>query len=385
MNSRHLPLLLLLVVSAALVPAAGRASEGTAAESDSLPPRAEPEMVLIPGGEFVMGSDEPGDSYPPHEVRLAPFYLDKTEVTNAEYHAFCEATERSLPEFWGLDVYCSGLDYPDHPVVGVSWGDAIAYAAWRGVRLPTEAEWEYAARGGLDGKSYSHGDSLSSDLYAPGGYTGKGAPSPVAGFPPNGFGLHDMTGNVSEWIKDRYDEKYYSRSPAENPTGPTSGTFRVVRGGGWHTGPGCKTVHFRGALRSNWVDFNTGFRCAKYAGASAALEMEKAFADSSLAGGIRRYWEMRAAEAGAYHFDEFELNEMGYRLVGDRKRIEALQVFLLSVQMWPESFNAHDSLAEAYLRIGERELGARHYKRALEINPACRTAREALDRLEMEE
>lgn len=362
-------------------PAGGAES---AAPPDPAARRDGPEMVLVPGGEFLMGDDESSDAAPVHRVRVPPFHIDKTEVTNAEYLRFCEATTHPLPEFWGMDVFRSGPDFPNHPVVGVSWGDAVEYAAWRGARLPTEAEWEYAARGGLVRAEYAFGDSLRSDMYAPTGAVGKVGPSPVASFPPNGFGLHDMTGNVNEWVRDRYDPEYYRRSPVENPRGPASGTFRVFRGGGWHTGPGCTGVAFRNALRSNWLDFNLGFRCAKSAGASAALEMEKAFADSGLGGGIRRAWEMRRAGPGEFYFDETEMNDMGYRLVSDRRPIEALEVFLLIVRVFPESPNAYDSLAEAYERVGLRESAIAHYEKALELYPRLKTAREALERFEAE-
>ncbi|RPJ48764.1 MAG: hypothetical protein EHM19_01690 [Candidatus Latescibacterota bacterium] len=365
-----------------------RAAPAGGAESAAPPDPATrpdgPEMVLVPGGEFQMGDDESSDAAPVHRVRVSPFHIDKTEVTNAEYRAFCEATGHDLPEFWGMDVFRSGPDFPNHPVVGVSWGDAVEYAEWRGARLPTEAEWEYAARGGLGGARYAFGDSLRSDMYAPTGVVGDGGPSPVASFPPNGFGLHDMTGNVNEWVRDRYDPGYYALSPVEDPPGPAAGTFRVFRGAGWHTGPGCTGVAFRNALRSNWLDFNLGFRCAKSAGASAALEMEKAFADSGLGGGIRRAWEMRRAEPGAFYFDEAELKEMGDRLVTDRRPVEALEVCLLTLRLFPESAHAHAALAEAYERVGLRESAVRHYEKALELVPRLKAAREALERFEAE-
>jgi iron(II)-dependent oxidoreductase len=377
---RFVRLLALLPLLLATLPSTVRGEDPV----DSLPPRVEPETALVPGGEFLMGEESSADASPPHRVRIAPFYLDKTEVTNEEYLAYCRATGHSLPEFWGMDVYRSGPDFPRHPVVGVSWGDAVEYAKWRGARLPTEAEWEYAARGGLAGMRYAFGDSLSADLYAPTGSTGDGGPSPVASFPANGFGLHDMTGNVSEWVRDRYDPHYYEKSPVEDPSGPTAGTFRVIRGGGWHTGPGCTSVAFRNALRSNWLDFNVGFRCAKYAGDSAALTMEKALADSGLAGGIRRYWETREAEPGAFYFDEIEFDEMGSRLAEAKKPIDALEVLLLNAQAFPESFNAHDSLGKAYERVGLGETAVREYERALELNSMCRSAREALERWKAE-
>jgi formylglycine-generating enzyme required for sulfatase activity len=219
-------------------------------------------MLLIPGGEFEMGDDSRADRRPVHVVRVDSFYMDAREVTNAEYLAFCEETDRGLPEFWGLDRYRSGPDFPDHPVVGVSWYDATAYAEWCGKRLPTEAEWEYAARGGLAGEPYPHGDTLEP---ANGNYSKSelGGPASVGSYSPNGYGLYDMLGNVCEWVYDRFDRDYYSVSPAENPTGPEEGTHRVIRGGGWHTGPGCMGVYHRNALPGNWLDINVGFRCAR--------------------------------------------------------------------------------------------------------------------------
>jgi formylglycine-generating enzyme required for sulfatase activity len=222
------------------------------------------EMILIPGGDFEMGSDGDGDHAPGHAVAIEPFYLDGFEVTNAEYHAFCLDTGRGLPEFWGMDEFRSGPEHPDHPVVGVSWYDAAAYAEWAGKRLPTEAEWEYAARGGLAGAAYPNGGELSPDD-ANFTKSGHGSPVAVGSYPPNGFGLHDVAGNVVEWVADWYSAEYYSASPSSNPTGPDEGKFRVIRGGGWHSGPGCNRVFFRNALPPNWRDINVGFRCARNA------------------------------------------------------------------------------------------------------------------------
>jgi sulfatase modifying factor 1 len=145
----------------------------------------------------------------------------------------------------------------------VSWGDAQEYAEWCGKRLPTEAEWEYAGRGGLIGMNYPNGDTIDSTAA---NYFIKDAVKgtvPVGSYPPNGFGLYDMAGNVVEWVSDYYDWDYYGVSPYENPQGPEKGKFRVIRGGGWHSGPYCNRVHFRSGLRGNWVDFNVGFRCVK--------------------------------------------------------------------------------------------------------------------------
>ena len=227
------------------------------------------ELVLIPGGEFRMGSGLERDHSPVHTVYVDSFFMDKYEITNAKYFAFCQATGHRLPAFWGLERFRSGPDFPAHPVVGVSWYDANAYASWCGYRLPTEAEWEYAARGGLVDKNYPNGDTLDP---SEGNFSqsGKGGLVAVGSYAPNGYGLHDMQGNVVEWGRDHYDPVYYATSPKMNPQGPETGglrpepvRFRVIRGGGWHSGLYCNRVYYRNALPANWVDFNVGFRCVK--------------------------------------------------------------------------------------------------------------------------
>jgi formylglycine-generating enzyme required for sulfatase activity len=227
-------------------------------------------MVLIPGGEFVMGITYPNVEIrgkyidnPAHAVKVDPFYLDKAEVTNAEYFRFCQATGHRFPFFWGMRDFRSGLDFPNNPVTGVSWKDAQDFAMWRGVRLPTEAEWEFAARGGLEGKTFPKGDTLepADACYAPQAH----GPEPVGKFKPNAYGLSDMVGNVGEWVADYYQQDYYVKGPRINPPGPDLGCFRVVRGGGWYSGKMCNTVCSRTALPTHWIDFNTGFRCARSA------------------------------------------------------------------------------------------------------------------------
>ncbi|MFH1699855.1 MAG: SUMF1/EgtB/PvdO family nonheme iron enzyme [Candidatus Zixiibacteriota bacterium] len=223
----------------------------------------EPDMILVPGGIFIMGDSTEGDHNPSHEVSIDSFYVDKYEVTNAQYYKYCQEADANLPEFWGKAEFRSGMNYPNHPVTAISWSEARAYAEWAGKRLLTEAEWEYSARGGLICKKYPFGDEIDSNLA---NYTISGVAKgsmPVGSFAPNNYGLFDMAGNANEWTSDYYSESYYSFSPDDNPTGPEKGKFKVIRGGGWHTGPYCNRVFFRNALPGNWRDFNIGFRCAK--------------------------------------------------------------------------------------------------------------------------
>ncbi|PID79073.1 hypothetical protein CSB20_11955 [bacterium DOLZORAL124_64_63] len=214
------------------------------------------EQVDIPGGRFQMG--RPGQGHP---VVVSAFRMDKHEVTNAQWQAFCEATGRQLPIFWGIDRFRCGPDFPNHPVVGVSHSDARAYAKWVGRRLPTEAEWERAARGGLDGTKYDTGDKL-----AEGQANTKSAkldgPVAVMSFRPNGYGLYDTVGNVREWVADYYTEEDPPTELLTNPTGPENGRLRLIKGGGWFSGNGCNQIHVRNALHGSWGDFNVGFRCA---------------------------------------------------------------------------------------------------------------------------
>jgi len=230
--------------------------------NSEMPNHPDIEFLLIPEGTFLMGGDTEPDHQPGHEVAIDALQLSRTLVTNQQYVAFCEATDRVYPQFWGQERYCSGPNFPNHPVVGVSWQSASEFAEWMGARLSTEAEWEYAARGGLEGKFYPFGDELDPSKA---NYSHPKTPGllPVGQFPPNGFDLLDMSGNAVEWVSDRYDPDYYLRSPKENPQGPDLGKLRVIRGGGWHSGPYCNRVYFRNALPANWVDFAVGFRIAR--------------------------------------------------------------------------------------------------------------------------
>ncbi|MEO0123747.1 MAG: formylglycine-generating enzyme family protein [candidate division WOR-3 bacterium] len=220
-------------------------------------------MVLIPGGYFTMGSDSINEG-PKHKVWVDTFYLDKYEVTNKKYMEFVKATGHPKPPF----IKDSSFNAPDQPVVGISYFDALCYAKWAGKRLPTEAEWEYAARAGLVDKEFPWGDEqpFRRCNYAPGGdleADGYKYTAPVGRFKPNNFGLYDMAGNVWEWCSDFYDTNYYSISPEKNPPGPDSGYMRVVRGGSWLS---LNPKHLRCASRMGLKPFVQdryyGFRCA---------------------------------------------------------------------------------------------------------------------------
>ncbi len=221
-------------------------------------------MVLIPGGTYLIGSnDHQRIAAPKHQVKLTSYYMDSHEVTNKEYHDFCMETGYRLPEFWGMEIYKSGLEFPEHPVLGVSHFDASEYASWAGKRLPTEAEWEHAARGGLDHVSYHFGEKADHKNARYNNPVAEKGPVKTGSYPPNAYGLFDMSGNAWEWVSDWFSESYYQESEEKDPGGPSGGTFKVIRGGGWHSGGGCISVHRRNALPQHWLDIAGGFRCAK--------------------------------------------------------------------------------------------------------------------------
>jgi sulfatase modifying factor 1 len=224
---------------------------------------ADPDMVLIPAGEFTMGKNSPGptDWQPEHKVMIDAFYMDKFEVTNKQYYEFCIKTNYPLPEFWGISYFKCSLEYPDNPIIGISFIDAVRFAQWAGKRLPTEAEWEYAARGGLPASNFPWGNQVDSTFV---NYGKKYKTTLKVGtFKPNGYGLFDMSGNVWEWTSDNYGGDYYEHSPDQNPKGPDTGRFKVIRGGSWHSGAMCVQTYYRNGLPASWVDFAVGFRCVK--------------------------------------------------------------------------------------------------------------------------
>lgn len=253
--------------------------------------KSKEEMVLIPAGEFVMGSDKKTDrlayrsEIPQRSVYLDAFMIGKYEVTALEYLKFVLATDR-LPQ---LDWRYDGGNFQDtmahHPIMHVSWYDADAYCKWAGKRLPTEAEWEKAARG-VDGRLFPWGSEYAGPTRANFGRTGlsgpvRDRPERLLLYPPiisvdkyenalSPYGLYQTIGNVAEWVSDWYDLDYYKTAPSRNPKGPATGSQKAFRGGGWMD----STTTMRAAMRNgtdpktkiNWM----GFRCAQDVNEGAA-------------------------------------------------------------------------------------------------------------------
>jgi formylglycine-generating enzyme len=224
----------------------------------------EPKMIVIPSGEFSMGCATGSDNERPvHRVFVDEFAIGRFAVTNRLYQFFIEDAGREAPPGWDD----SRFNHPDQPATGVSWFDATAYCEWLSAktaklyRLPTEAEWERAARGGLEGRLYTWGDEAPqlqpnySELWLNG-------PERVGQRPPNGFGLHDVSENVHEWCSDWYDQHYYSDSPARNPQGPLTGTRRASRGGSWRHQIKITRVAARSSIPPEFNYSDYGFRCA---------------------------------------------------------------------------------------------------------------------------
>lgn len=236
------------------------------------------EIVLIPGGDFLMGSDNgDADEAPRHKVVLSPFAMDKFEVTQAQFTAL------EMPD-------PSQFKSPDRPVEQIRWLNAAEFCNERskaeglepcydevtfecnfdasGYRLPTEAEWEYAARAGVDADRPLGNAPPKLRSYACYAGNSKNKTDPVGQKKPNAWGLHDMLGNVAEWCQDVYSESYYQQSPANNPSGPTSGDKRVMRGGSWKSSEASCSVTARQGCVAGFTDAcftgNTlGFRCVR--------------------------------------------------------------------------------------------------------------------------
>lgn len=223
-----------------------------------------PEMITVNGGTFKMGNEYSSgetDENPVHSVTLSTFSIGKTPITVEQYVTFCNATNRRMPEKpeWEWSA--------NHPIANVTWHDATRYCEWlsqetnNSYRLPTEAEWEYAARGGNERKGCMF--SGSNDLDEVGWYGGNSESNPhnVATKMPNELGLYDMSGGVWEWCSDKYDATYYERSPSFNPIGGI-GKSRVVRGGSWYVAADLCHVSSRSYCASGHNYFNLGFRVA---------------------------------------------------------------------------------------------------------------------------
>ncbi len=255
-----------------------------------------PGMSPVPAGEFWMGQTHIWlrsalewterarlDAHPAHVVELDAFYIDKYEITNTEYALFAGSTNHGKPWHWVGGQIPQGQE--KWPVYNVSWYDAEAFCSWAGKRLPTEAEWEKAARGGLDRKLYPWGDEFGPK---PGGRFGDGAvrngpkmahygfpngPAAVGSYPANAYGLYDMIGNVWEWTADWYGRNYYTETPSANPKGPDTGTYKVIRGAGWgdeeHTPTrSTMSVFYRNYTNPDSGTSTIGFRCATSSPAS---------------------------------------------------------------------------------------------------------------------
>lgn len=233
-------------------------------------------MLLVPAGSFPMGvppGDRDGgrDEYPRHEVHVDAFYIDKYEITNGRYLEFVRATGHRTPHHPkdpSRDLWKGGMmpeSVADRPVVNVDWFDAGAYCKWAGKRLPTEAEWEKAARG-ADDRRFPWGNVEPTDKHLNYNqrWIGEKTLMPVGSYDAgkSPYGAYDMAGNVFEWVDDWYDPRYYEKSPAKNPTGPQSGTAKVVRSSGWQVET--PTVRIFTRVPSDPLDRNesTGFRCA---------------------------------------------------------------------------------------------------------------------------
>jgi formylglycine-generating enzyme required for sulfatase activity len=216
-------------------------------------------MVLIPAGEFTMGSPAgvgKPDEQPAHQVYLDAFYIDKHPVTFDQYDKFCDATQRNKPDD-------SGWGRGRRPVINVSWDDATAYAQWAGKTLPTEAEYEKAARGGTNTRFFWGEDPSHTGDYAWTGGNSGGQTHPVEEKKANPCGVYDVSGNVWEWCADWYGEKYYGVSPGKNPQGPVKGTAHVMRGGSWYSPVENARPASRNGIDRDYRKNLYGFRCVR--------------------------------------------------------------------------------------------------------------------------
>src|SRR6202049_494387 len=224
----------------------------------------EPDLVRIPEGWFWMGSDSGQDNERPvHRLWVDAFFLAAHQVRNSDYSLFLRAPETPVPPF----LQDPNFDHPEQPVVGVSWYEAASYCDWlsrdsgRRFRLPTEAEWERAARGGVESQLYPWGDAPPQSLSDYEKRWKKG-PEPVAQYAPNAFGLYDICENVHEWCSDWYQADYYAASPERNPRGPEQGNRRASRGGSWRHHIKASRCAARSSIPAEFHYADYGFRVA---------------------------------------------------------------------------------------------------------------------------
>jgi formylglycine-generating enzyme required for sulfatase activity len=246
--------LTIVATLADLVPAQGQVREN---------PKDGLKYVWIPPGSYMMGCS-PGDDEcfedekPSHGVTISKgFWIGQTEVTVGAYKRFAGATGRKMPV---SPTFNSGWTNDGMPIVNVTWNDAREYCTWAGGRLLSEAEWEYAARGGSAEARYGNIDEIAWYFGNSGRQTHE-----VAQKRPNGFGLLDVLGNVFEWVNDWYDDTYYQNAPTQDPPGATSGQYRVLRGGSWYNSPKSVRVSVRYRSNPEFSYNNNGLRCGQEA------------------------------------------------------------------------------------------------------------------------
>ncbi len=292
---------IILIIALCLQGCQQTVSDTKSEDKNLVQTNSDSKMILIKGSDFLMGTDDGMEfESPVHKVSVKSFWMDSKEVSVAEFAEFIKATNykteaekfgwsgvfdletgewtRSDGANWRNPDGNGSLPKPNEPVTQISWNDANEFAKWAGKRLPTEAEWEYAARGGLEQNTYAWGNDLR-----PGGkpvanwWQGKFPEkntvedgflkrAPVGSFAPNGFGLFDMSGNVWEWTADWYDENYYANSPKENPKGAENGEVKSIRGGSWMCAENfCSNYRVAGRSRATPDTGlnNLGFRCVK--------------------------------------------------------------------------------------------------------------------------
>ncbi len=218
------------------------------------------DLVFVQGGTFEMGNDEGvKDEKPAHTVSVADYYIGKYEITIAQYNAFCKTTGRELP-------FDDGKDYDKYPVNHINWLDANEYCNWLGqktglkFRLPTEAEWEYAAHGGQNSQNYKYAGSNNIDEVAWNPYNSNYETHPIGTKAPNELGIYDMSGNVWEWCSDWYSGDYYKISSVDNPKGPKEGNAKVLRGGSYRYDYSCYVDNRDGNSPRNSQGINVGLR-----------------------------------------------------------------------------------------------------------------------------